>query len=64
MILKGLHFEPFSMYVTHSNKKLTLSEFKTELHSFEEALKHFSSDDVMKLTSSFSKAMFVVERGT
>ena len=57
MILKGLtwHFELFIIYVTQSNK-----EFKIELHSFEEPLKHrdhSSSDDVMKLTSSFSKAM-------
>ena len=62
MIFKGLsrHFEPFYNYVTHSNKELTLSEFKTELHSFEETLKyrnHSSSDDVMKLTPSFSKTM-------
>ena len=36
------------------------SKFKTEFHSFDETLKHidrFSSNDVMKLTSSFSKAM-------
>ena len=57
LILKGLpmHLEPFFIYVTHSNL-----QFKTELHSFEKTLKHrdhFHSDDIMKLTSSFSKAM-------
>ena len=62
MILKGLprHFEPFYIYVPHSNKKLACSELKTELHNFEETLKHRDhsiSDEVMKLTFSFSKAM-------
>lgn len=60
MILKGLysHFNPFSIYETHSNKELMFSEFKTELYSFEEALKHkdqSSSDYVMTLTSTFSR---------
>ena len=62
MILKGMprHFNPFSIYITHTNKELTFLKFKTELHSFEEMLKcrdHSSSNDVIKLTSSFSKAM-------
>ena len=77
MILKDLarHFDFFSIYITHSNKELTFSEFKTELHSFEKTLKHkdhSSCDDVMKLTFSFSKAkknetsevLQVVERDT
>lgn len=60
MILKGLpsHFNPFSIYETHSNKELMFSEFKTELYSLEETLKHkdqSSSDYVMKLTSTFSR---------
>ena len=62
MILRGLprHFDLFFIYVTHSNKELEFLEFKTELHSFQETLKyrnHSSSDDVMKLNSSFLKAM-------
>ena len=62
MILKVLlkHFDPFSIYVTHSNKMLTFKEFKTELHNFEGTLKHRDHshrDGVMKLTSSFSKAV-------
>ena len=42
MILEGLlrHFDPFSIRVTHSNKDLTFSQFKTELHDFEETLKY------------------------
>ena len=40
MMLKNLprHFNLFSIYVTHSNKELMFSKFKTELHSFEETL--------------------------
>ena len=62
MILKGFprQFDPFFIYVTNSNKELTFSEFKTEPNCFEETLKHWehsSSHDVMKLTTSFFKAM-------
>ena len=62
MILKGLprHSDSFSFHVTYSNKELTFSELKTELYSFEETLKHRDcsrSDNFMKLTSSFLKAM-------
>ena len=62
MILKGLprQFDPFYIDVTHNNKELMFSEFKTELHSYEETLRHrdhFSSDNFRKLTSSFSKAL-------
>ena len=54
MILKGLprYFDPFSIYVTYSSKELMFSEFKTEL-----LRDHSRSNNVMKLTSSFSKAM-------
>ena len=60
MVLKGLPstFNPFSIYVTHSSKELTFSEFKTQLRSFEDTDKyHQNSKDhnVMKLTNSFSK---------
>ena len=60
MILKGLPdtFNPFSIYVTHSSKELTFSEFKKQLRSFEDTDKnrHNSIDgNVMKLTNSFSK---------
>ena len=38
MVLKGLPrtFNPFSIYVTHSSKELTFSEFKTQLRSFQD----------------------------
>ena len=57
MILKGFlrHFDAFSLFVTHSNKELSISEFKTE-----ETLKHrdlSGSKNIMNLTSSFSMGM-------
>ena len=60
MVLKGLPrtFVAFSIYVTHSNKELTFSKFKTQLRNFEDTDKyHQNSNDnnVMKLTNSFSK---------
>ena len=60
MVLRGLPrtFNAFSIYVTHSSKELTFSEFKTQLQSFENKDKYHqnSNDDkVMKLTNSFSK---------
>ena len=60
MVLKGLPstFNPFSIYVTHSNKELTFSKFKTQLQSFEDTDKYHQNsndDNVMKLTNSFSK---------
>ena len=59
MVLKGLQrtFNAFSIYVTHSSKELTFSEFKIQLQSFEYTDKYQNSndDDVMKLTNSFSK---------
>ena len=60
MVLKGLPrtFNAFSIYVTHSSKVLTFSEFKTQLRSFEDSDKYHQNsndDNVMKLTNSFSK---------
>ena len=60
MVLKGLPrtFNAFSIYVTHSSKELTFSEFKTQLRSFEDTDKYHqnsSDDNVLKLTNSFSK---------
>ena len=60
MFLKGLPraFNPFSVYVTHSSKELTFSEFKMQLQSFEDTDKYHQNsndDNVMKLTNSFSK---------
>ena len=60
MVLKGLRntFNPFSIYVTHSSKELTFSEFKTQLRSFEDTDKYHQNsndDNVMKLPNSFSK---------
>ena len=42
MILRDLprYFDPFFVPMIHSNKVLTFSEFKTELHNFKETLKH------------------------
>ena len=60
MVLKGLPsiFNPFSIYVTHSSKVLTFSEFQTQLRSFEDTDKYHQNsndDNVMKSTNSFSK---------
>ena len=60
MVLKGLlrTFNAFSIYVTHSCKELTFSEFKTQLRSFEDTDKYHqnsNANNVMKLTNSFSK---------
>ena len=60
MVLKGLPstFNPFSIYVTHSSKELTFSEFKTQLRSFEDTDKYHQNsndDNVIKLTNLFSK---------
>ena len=60
MVLKGLPrtFNAFSIYVTHSSKEQTFSEFKTQLRSFEDTEKYHQNsndDNVMKLTNSFSK---------
>ena len=60
MVLKGLPrtFNAFSIYVTHSSKELTFSEFKMQLRSFEDSDKYHQNsndDNVMKLTNSFSK---------
>ena len=60
MVLKGLPrtFNVFSIYVTHSSKELTFSEFKNQLRSFENTDKYHQNsndDNVMKLTNSFSK---------
>ena len=60
MVLKGLPrtFNAFSIYVTHSSKGVTFSEFKTQLRSFEDTDKYHQNsndDNVMKLTNSFSK---------
>ena len=60
MVLKGLSrtFNAFSLYVTHSSKELTFSEFKTQLRSFEDTDKYHQNsndDNVMKLTNAFSK---------
>ena len=60
MVLKGLPrtFYAFSIYVTHSSKELTFSEFKRQLRSFEDTDKYHQNsndDNVMKLTNSFSK---------
>ena len=42
MVLKGLlkTFNAFSIYVTHSSKEITFSEFKTKLQSFEDTDKY------------------------
>ena len=59
MVLKGQPrtFNAFSIYVTHSSKELTFSEFKTQLRSFEDTDKYNqnSNDDNVKLTNSFLK---------
>ena len=60
MVLRGLPgtFNAFSIYVTHSSKELTFSEFKTQLRSFKDTDKYHQNsndDNVMKLTNSFSK---------
>ena len=60
MVLKRLPstFNPLSIYVTHSSKDLTFSEFKAQLQSFEDTDKYHQNsndDNVMKLTHSFSK---------
>ena len=64
MVLKGLPstFNPFSIYVTHSSKELTFSEFKTQ-RSFEDTDKYHQNSNegnVMKLTNSFSKMSYEV----
>ena len=60
MALKGLPrtFNAFSIYLTHSSKELTFSEFKTQLRSFQDTDKYHQNsndDNVMKLTNSSSK---------
>ena len=60
MVLKGLlrTFNAFSIYVTHSSKELTFTEFKMQLRSFEDTDKYHrnsNDDNIMKLTNSFSK---------
>ena len=60
MVLKGQPrtFNAFSIYVTHSSKELTFSEFKMQLRSFEDTDKYHQNsndDNVMKLINSFSK---------
>ena len=59
MILKGLPvtFNPFSIYVTHSSKKLTFSEFKKQLKVTDKYRHNSNDDNVMKFTNSFSKVM-------
>ena len=56
IVLKELPstFNPFSIYVTHSSKELTFSEFKTQLRSFEDTDKYHQNsndDNVMGATS-------------
>ena len=60
MVLKELPrtFNHFSIYVTHSSKELSFSEFKMQLRSFKDTNKYHQNsndDNVMKLTNSFSK---------
>ena len=53
MVLKGLpeSFKPFVVFITHSDKKQSFTEFKLALRSFEdtEKSKMTESDSIMKL---------------